>query len=160
MSTELIIGSVLGIVGIAVSIYYGRRSRKDGPSDTHDEPEVQLTWGYLTYGPGHQIGDEEMLILTLINNQDQPITWESAGLELQDGTGRRAFFAKTSPGGELPKPVEARSSARTWMSMLEAMRAGIDLEKPLVGFATTGTGQTLRSEPRTLVTPGEEPDSN
>lgn len=151
MSLEAI-GIVLGALGLAVSIYYGQKAlRHTGEkSPAADEPggEVKVGCGFLGYGPNHELGEEQMALITFVNHRDHPVRWASAGLELPDK--RRAFFLATSPGGELPRTVPAHDSALTWMPLAELERGGVDLQQPVVAFARTGTDEEFRAEPRAL----------
>lgn len=84
------------------------------------------------------------------NRGKRPIDVNGVGLELQDGSGRTFV----SPGPKLvdtiPGTVEPRHVANYFFEVEALGRAGFDLTRPLVGFVTLATGETIRSEPTTL----------
>lgn len=159
------IGAIAGVAGVLfaiVSIHYARRQLRaaDPPAQQVSRSlgrrrpalvEAKLSWGYLTYGPENRPGDDEMVFIEVVNYSAGPITWVSAGFRLQDGSGRTMVLTDTPPAGRLPMHIPPGQSGRTWVEMGLLMYRGLDLERPVVGFARLATGDEVDTPPKQVV---------
>jgi hypothetical protein len=89
--------------------------------------------------------------VTVTNHNDFPIRISSAGFVMQDGSGRSFVIFHKPPLAELPGTISPHDSAMTYLQQEEAERAGLDLYRPLTGWARTSTDETFRSKPVTLL---------
>jgi hypothetical protein len=145
-----------------VSVYYARRQLRaaEPPAQQVSRSlgrrrpalvEAKLTWGYLTFGPDNRPGDDEMVFIEVFNRSSGPITWTSAGFRLQDGTGWTMVLTDTAPEGRLPMTIAPGGSGRTWVEMGLVMHRGIDLQRPVVGFASLASGDEVDTPPHQFV---------
>jgi len=114
--------------------------------DRSTSVEVQLTVGFLTFGPRA----EQAVIITAVNNSRHPIRINSAGIEAQDGSDNWAFQPITPNGATIPGTVQPHDSAQTWWLWEEFEGAGFDAHKPLVARVIAGNGQVFLSKRRPL----------
>jgi hypothetical protein len=133
-------GAILSTVAIAWNIWSWRREHST-------RVVVNVTTGFLTFGP--ELSDP-MVFVSVVNKSQHPVKIASAGLELQDGSGRTAVFLHSPPGSTLPGEVAPRDSAATWEPMSVLDGGDFDFTRPVVGWANDATGTKHRSKRRTL----------
>ena len=150
------IGSVAGLISVLVTIIAlvrpGRSSHApEGPSEPRPQPtsalpdfDLNIAWGWPTYDDG-TVG-QDSITLTLYNRRHHSVKWSSASIELPDGRHMPVTDYMVPPGMALPLVVDAQDN-RILLVAVEALRqAKIDLEQPIAGRATLGTGEVIRSE--------------
>jgi hypothetical protein len=106
-----------------------------------------------SYGVGVG-GASDLIFITLTNDSSFPVRWTQAGLNLQDGSKQFALVGLggwVSSGYELPATVPSRDSHQTAVPADEVVGWGIDLYRPIVAQARVGTGQVVKSKPKTLL---------
>lgn len=94
---------------------------------------------------------DEVVLITAINDSGHEMRLDSAGVELQDGSGSKLFVTMPPNGATIPGLVAPHSSAKTWIEKADADRAGIDVFQPLRGFVYAANGKQYRSKPTTLM---------
>ena len=132
---------LLSLASLGWQIYSWRRDRSTNV-------EVKLTYGVVGVGP--QLAGA--VIITAINHSRHPIRINSAGLELQDGSGNWTIKPSIPNGAGLPGVVSPNDSADTWWFMDEIKNAKFDLRKPLVARVVAGNDQRFRSKRTTIRT--------
>lgn len=139
-----VVGSVsilLAVVSLGWQIYSWRRERS-----TNIEVKVSNAILNLPAGPS------EAVLITAINRSRHPIRINSAGLELQDGSGHWSIKPVIPNGAGVPGVIPPDDSADTWWFVEEVEQAKFDLYKPLVARVSAGNGMRFRSKPVTLRT--------
>jgi len=143
-------------VGHQIRSSKGGRERR-GVQTTASEPvagttkialELKLSWMWPTYDKG-TLGPDS-IGLTLMNNLAHPVTWASASIDLQDGSGRHlALIDCAPPGMGLPQRVDAHDSSFTLVAAQQLRDQGMDLSRPITARANIATGETVLSAPWT-----------
>jgi len=104
--------------------------------------EVRLSAGLVTYGP------IEVVIITMTNRSDHPVRITSAGVLLQDGSGRQAVMTRPIADGTLPQVIAPHDAHQVYFEMAEVRAMGIDLRRPVVAWARSADDKRFTSKPR------------
>jgi hypothetical protein len=156
-SVAAIIAALVGVIGVTHQI---RSDRSDERQSVAKAPaveaatppggtlELKLNWMFPTYDNG-TIGPDS-IGLTLVNRLDHQVRWTSAGIDLQDGSGRHLALINTAPPGMgLPQRVEPHDSSFTMVAAQQLRDEGLDLSRPITAHASIATGETVVSAPWT-----------
>jgi hypothetical protein len=107
--------------------------------------EVQIRYALLTYPGG---GLAEAANLEARNHGDLPVRVNSAGFNLQDGSGNVAAVVHQPPGATLPGVIGPRDSGFTYL--LDTELGPLDPYRPMVGWVSLSTGERVHSKPTTM----------
>jgi hypothetical protein len=157
-SIAAIIATLVAVIGLVHQIRSSRRDHQRpiakapaieaAPSPVESGLELKLAWMWPTYDNG-TIGPDS-IGLTLVNRLDHPVTWTSAGINLQDGSGRHlALIDAAPPGMGLPQRVESHDSKFTMVAAQQLRDEGFDLSRSMTARASVATGETVVSAPWT-----------
>jgi hypothetical protein len=133
-----IYAAVIGTLGLAWQVYSWRRANST-------TIRVKLSNGFM---PG--VADHAAMI-TAINQSNHVVKVSSAGFITQDGSKQDVVLMAAPFGATLPGPIEPRDSGMTWLDVEEAMRIGLDIYRPLVGWVRTSEDQRFESKPAALL---------
>jgi hypothetical protein len=148
-----IVAALAGVIGVVHQIRSDSPEREGSGSSPHGPStaittglELKLSWMWPTYDDG-TIGPDS-IGLTLVNRLEHPVKWASAGIDLQDGSGRHlALIDAAPPGMGLPQRVEPHDSALTLVAAQQLRDQGMDLSRPITARASIATGETVISAP-------------
>ena len=161
----VVAGSIAGVVAAAATVIgvwhqlrssnaeqdlQSARAATTERAVAHAKPglELKLSWMWPTYDNG-TLGPDS-IGLTLVNNLDHPVRWTSAGIDLQDGSGRHlALINSAPPGMGLPQRVDPHDSSFTLVAAERLQDQGMDLFRSITGRANVATGETVISAPWT-----------
>lgn len=95
----------------------------------------------------------QVISIEATNTSDHPVRVTSAGLMLQDGSGRQFVILRQPDGATLPGVVQPHDSATTWIAQADAeSEGGFDVFAPVTAWVNLATGQAVTSKPRPLMT--------
>jgi hypothetical protein len=117
-----IVGSLsfpLALAAFGWQVYSWRRDRST-------RVEVKLSNAFV----GLPTGPEQAVVITAINHSRHPIRVNSAGLELQDGSGNWSIKPYAPNGAGIPGVIQPNDSADSWWFLGEVAHVGLDLYKP------------------------------
>jgi hypothetical protein len=98
-------------------------------------------------------GTEDVISITVINDNDHAVRVTGYGLMANDGSGQQAFFIWPVPGSQIPgtiPPHDSGAGLNPWSGMVGAP---IDFNRPVKAFAVLASGERFYSEPVTLFVP-------
>lgn len=150
------LGAVAGVVAVVVAVaalvHQMRSSRsqtKSAEPASHPQTDVELQMSWLIPAYGSHLGNQD-IGMTLVNRLPYAVTWSSASVDINDGSGQRVALLDTAqPGLGLPQQVPAQGSAHTTVSPDALADHGVDLTRPIVAHAVLGTGDQISSVPWT-----------
>jgi hypothetical protein len=134
-----VIGALTGPAALGWQIFTWQHARKV-------KVGVSVSYGLIGFDE-----PESVVMVTVTNDNDFDIRITSAGFVMQDSSGREYVVVHPPPLAGLPGVVTAHDSAMTYLTQDEAERAGIDVYRPLTGWARTATGERFTSKPVTLL---------
>lgn len=109
--------------------------------------EVAVKFAFLTYGS--QLRDT--IAIRATNRSEHAVRVISVGLNAQDGSGRTLQPISQIEGATLPGEVGPRDHAEAFIPVDQLdPDHGVDLYRPLTGWVTLATGETIQSKPSTL----------
>jgi hypothetical protein len=118
------------------------------------EPDivVEPRFAYLGMTDGEVV---EIVRINVHNHADHALRVTSAGLNLQDGSGRTITPMGSVPGATIPGVIEGHDSGNTYF-LLDGLvsQSGIDIRRPVVAWASTSTGKTFTSKNKPLIKEG------
>lgn len=114
----------------------------------HIEVEVQAS--FLVFGSDLV----DAVTVKAINRSDHAVRVGSLGLYTQDGSGRtiQPVFQEV-PGATIPGVVASHDAGESYFELGELEshpQAPFDRYRPLSGWVTLATGETITSKPRTI----------
>jgi hypothetical protein len=110
---------------------------------------VEPRFAFLTMTDGSLV---DSIVINVHNNGDHAIRVTSAGLTLQDGSGRTITQVKQVPGATLPGPIAPHDSAMTYFVEADLVReTGIDKFEPVEAWAVLSTGPRVQSKAKPLL---------
>jgi hypothetical protein len=140
-ATDLIAGyaAVVSTVAVGWQIQKERRARRP-------QVEVKVSYALLGY-PDRD--PAEAAEITARNRGDLPVRVNSAGFNLQDGSGNALVITWQPPGATLPGVIGPRDAGFTYLRREEL--GPLDPFRPLVGWVSLSTGERIHSRPHTML---------
>jgi hypothetical protein len=130
--------AVVGTTSLVWQILSARRARQPGVT-------VSVMNAIVGYDAVHTV------CVKVSNREGQrAVGVSSAGLDLQDGSGRTYVHFRKGPVDSIPGTVEPHHALSAYFEVSALEEAGFDLKRALTGFVNLETGDTVRSEPTTL----------
>jgi len=134
-----IYAAVVSTIALGWQIQKERRARR---------PQVEVKVSYALLGYPSR-GPAEVAHIEARNRGDLPVRVNSAGFNLQDGSGNALAITWQPPGATLPGVVGPRDAGFTYL--LEDELGPLDLYRPLVGWVSLSTGERIHSKPHTML---------
>ena len=94
---------------------------------------------------GYPDGPVWTVAVEAINRSDHAVNVRSAGLMMQDGTGREWVIVRPLDISKLPGAVEPHDAAGVFVTA-DSVREHFDLLRPVVGWVRLASGDVVRSE--------------
>jgi hypothetical protein len=134
-----IYAAVVSTIALGWQIQKERRARRP-------QVEVKVSYALLGY-PG---GDPaEAAHIDARNRSDLPVRVNSAGFNLQDGSGNVLAITWQPPGATLPGVIGPRDAGFTYLRREEL--GPLDPFRALVGWVSLSTGERIHSRPHTML---------
>lgn len=146
----IIIAGYAAVVGTGSLGWQIYQSHADRRASIEPGVVVKVSNAFLTY-PTEVVESVKLEVYNTTGSFGVQVS--SAGLYLQDGSGRTYVIPQGPPGATIPGTAEPRHSVMTYFLVARMRENGFDLTKPLVGFASLGNGETVDSQPATLREP-------
>jgi len=134
-----IYAAVVSTIALGWQIRKERRARR---------PQVEVKVSYALLGYPSR-GPAEVAHIEARNRGDLPVRVNSAGFNLQDGSGNALAITRQPPGATLPGVIGPRDAGFTYL--LEDELGPLDLYRPLVGWVSLSTGERIHSKPHTML---------
>jgi hypothetical protein len=143
------VGDGVAIYAAAVSTVVAGFRVLDWRNSRKPSIVVEPRFAFLTMPHGELV---DAVIINVHNNSDHAIRVTSAGLSLQDGSGRTITQINPVPGATLPGTIAPHDSAMTYFVEADLVReTGIDKFEPVEAWAVLSTGPRIVSKAKPLL---------